>query len=154
MSKIRKYTPRVRVYDISLYSKRRKKKIFSVTQKYPCYFLWIDGVRIKRTRVNTTYWFHMVDGKIDHYYAAPSGVFSDEFNSPGYCEGCKETPIPIALPACDESLEPLSYATYLKSLKEMKYLLPAHKDPLKGSKGYKLPAGVSKLAAERAKKIR
>lgn len=121
----------IRPHDISVYSKRRKKPIFSVTQKHPYNYLWIDGERVKRTRVNTTYWFHMVDGVIDHYWAAPVGNHKITYKLPGYCEGCAASPMPP--PASDDSLETMEYIKALKDVRAIKSALKdEYKDPMKG----------------------
>lgn len=53
--------------DISIYSRTRKKKEFFITQKKSGGYLFIDGKKVCQTKKGTTYLFHILYDKIDHF---------------------------------------------------------------------------------------
>jgi hypothetical protein len=69
--------------DLVVFSKNRKKPEFCKKQIRKNGYLIIDGKKICKTKCGAMYWFHLVDGKIDHWFVAP-----DDIPFPESCDAC------------------------------------------------------------------
>lgn len=82
--------------NIRIYSKGRKTDEYMYPQKNSGGKLYVDGRFVKKTRKDHIYVFHLVNGKIDHFYEVafpygyPSmGVHASDAPFPEECPACK-----------------------------------------------------------------
>lgn len=79
----------MRINNIEVFSKGRKHQEFLRIQNYPNASLWIDGKFICRTSKDHTYIFHLINGKIDHFWVVkPEDLTDWELDPLDWCDAC------------------------------------------------------------------